>query len=74
MRFSKNGHRNRTMFVSFLSGISVSELASRHGLSMKRVQAILLSERHKREVSPAAAYQKLRAMTGFGVRYGVLLD
>ena len=40
--------------------------------SVKRVAAILLTERHRREVSPAPAYRELRATTGFGVRFGVL--
>jgi hypothetical protein len=60
------------MFVASLGGATHNELACRWGLSVKRVQAILLSERHKRDVSPTQAYNELRKATGFGVRFGIL--
>jgi hypothetical protein len=60
------------MFVASLEGVTQEELARIYGLGAKRVAAILLTERHRREVSPATAYQDLRVATGYGVRFGVL--
>jgi hypothetical protein len=72
MRISKTGGRNRAMFIAFLKGVPDEELAFRYQLTLKRVRAILLSEKLKRELSPAPAYHALRTATGFGVRFGVL--
>jgi hypothetical protein len=49
------------MYVAALNGASIAELAAQYELGEQRVAAILLAERHKFQVSPAAAYKEMRA-------------
>jgi hypothetical protein len=53
--------RNRSIFAAFEAGQSIAQLGEYHGLTPGRVHAVLMTEKHKRTVSPEPYYRSLRA-------------
>ncbi len=56
----KTEQRNREIFAAYYLGADLRELASRYALSPITVQQILLSERHKLQVSDDPFYRAAR--------------
>jgi hypothetical protein len=52
--------RNLELLMAATTGTSVEAIAERFNLSVARVQAILIAERHKVAVSPDPVYRALR--------------
>lgn len=52
--------RNLELLMAATAGVSVEAIADRFNLSVARVQAILIAERHKVAVSPDPVYRALR--------------
>jgi uncharacterized protein (DUF433 family) len=52
--------RNLELLMAAKAGVSVEAIADRFNLSVARVQAILIAERHKVAVSPDPVYRALR--------------
>ena len=57
----KTMDRNREIFSSFKAGTTVESLAEQHGLTVQRIRALLIDEKHKHEISPEYFYQALRS-------------
>jgi Mor family transcriptional regulator len=60
MTLRKVGARNREIFAAFQAGSAVAQLAAEYGLNPRYICEILLSEKHKRAVSPDPVYCSLR--------------
>lgn len=56
----KSGKRNRSIFVAFIEGRTIDELAAEYKLTPGTVRAILNSERHRVAVSMEPEYCELR--------------
>ena len=52
--------RDRQILAAFEAGKSIEELSQVHGLTSKRITAILTTERHKRTVSMDPFYRSIR--------------
>jgi Mor family transcriptional regulator len=60
MRPRKTTDRNREIFSRSKAGITVERLAEQYGLTIQRVRALLIDERHKHNVSPEHFYRARR--------------
>ena len=56
----KTVDRNREIFSAFEEGIAAEVLGAQHNLTVGRIRAILIEERHRRNLSPEFFYQILR--------------
>jgi Mor family transcriptional regulator len=54
--------RNREIYAAFAAGQSIEQLSEIHGLSISRLRAIVVAERHKRIISPEPFYRSLRGV------------
>jgi len=52
--------RNREIYSRFKAGITVEGLAAQYGLTVQRIRAILIDEKHRQELSPEYFYRALR--------------
>lgn len=52
--------RDRQIYDAFAAGQSLELISETYALTMERVGKIIVSERHKREVSSEAYYRNLR--------------
>jgi hypothetical protein len=57
---SRNALRDLAILQAACRGATRDALASLYGLTMQRVQAILVAERHKLAVSPDPVYRAIR--------------
>jgi len=60
MRPSKTTSRNREIFSRFKAGTNVESLAEQYGLTAQRIRALLIDERHRRNLSPELFYRAKR--------------
>jgi len=61
MSLRRTTDRNREMFARFKAGQTVESLGEQYDLSVARVRAVLIDEKHKHEVSVEGFYQALRS-------------
>jgi Mor family transcriptional regulator len=64
MQPRKTTDRNREIFFRFKAGATVERLAEQYGLTIQRIRALLIDERHRHDVSPEHFY---RARRGAGM-------
>jgi len=57
----KTTDRNREMFSRFKAGMTVESLAAQYGLTVQRIRALLIDERHRRNLSPEHFYRAQRS-------------
>jgi Mor family transcriptional regulator len=57
----KTMNRNREMFSRFKAGMAVDGLAAQYGLTVQRIRAVLIDERHRRDLSPEHFYRAQRS-------------
>ena len=60
MRHKKTKYRNREIFAGFTAGETLESLGEQYGLSVVRVRAVVIDEKHRHEVSPECFYLALR--------------
>jgi len=60
MSLRKTTDRNREIFASFKAGQTIESLGEQYGLSIVRVRALLIEEKHRYEVSPECFYRTWR--------------
>lgn len=56
----RNFQRDCEIFAAFDAGEGLENIAGTYGMTAKRVQAIVIAERHRRAISPEPFYQSLR--------------
>ena len=61
MRPSKTTSRNREIFSRFKAGMTVDGLAAQYGLTVQRIRALLIDEKHRRDLSPEHFYRAQRS-------------
>jgi Mor family transcriptional regulator len=64
MRPRKTMDRNREIFSRFKAGMTVERLAEQHGLTIQRIRALLIDERHRHNLSPELFYRARRRAGG----------
>jgi len=68
MRHKKTKERNREIFAGFKAGQTAESLGEHYCLSVERIRAILIDERHRHDLSPEYFYQVQRSVTACGTR------
>jgi Mor family transcriptional regulator len=61
MHSRKTMNRNREMFSRFKAGMTVDGLAAQYGLTVQRIRALLIDEKHRRDLSPEHFYRTQRS-------------
>jgi len=60
MELRRTISRNREIFSRFKAGTNVESLAEQYGLTAQRIRALLIDERHRRNLSPELFYRAKR--------------
>lgn len=61
MQPRKTMDRNREIFSRFGAGTTVESLAEQYGLTVQRIRALLIDEKHRHNLSPEYFYRALRS-------------